>query len=428
MARPHRTPPASIASPAWCGALLHCLRSWRRCCRGVVARCRRRRPRSSLDRSRRGRSRPPRRTVAARRTARSRCCVQADEINYDYTNERVSAVGNVQIYYGGSTLEADRVIYDQKTKRLRAEGNVRLTEADGKITYGEIMDLSDDFRDGFVDSLRLEDAEQTRLAAARAERSERQLHGVPQRRLHRLRAVQGRSEEAAALAGQGRAHHPRRGREDDLLRGRAPRILRRAARLYAVLLRARPDGEAQDRLPDAELQLRARSTASASTIPYYWALAPNYDFTLTPMITTRQGPLLQGEWRQRLMNGAYCDPRPGIIQLDKDVFLATTARDAGLSRLPRQHRDHRPVQPQRQVGLGLGRHAARPTRPSSRTTACRTTFSPPDALRLTRRLRACPSSTSPAAATAAISTCATHVLLRLLRSPTIRTRFRSSIR
>src|SRR5262249_2515116 len=80
--------------------------------------------------------------------------VRADEVAYDYTNNRVAAVGNVQIYYGGSTLEANRVVYDQKTKRLHAEGNARLTDADGKVTYGEIMDLSDDYRDGFVDSLR----------------------------------------------------------------------------------------------------------------------------------------------------------------------------------------------------------------------------------------------------------------------------------
>ena len=35
--------------------------------------------------------------------------VRADRIDYDYTNERVSAVGNVQIYYQGSTIEADKV-------------------------------------------------------------------------------------------------------------------------------------------------------------------------------------------------------------------------------------------------------------------------------------------------------------------------------
>jgi len=97
--------------------------------------------------------------------------VQATEVDYDYANHRVAAVGNVQIYYGDSTVEADRVIYDQKTKRLHAEGNVRLTEPDGKVTYGEIMDLSDDYRDGFVDSLRLDTPDQTRMAATRAERS-----------------------------------------------------------------------------------------------------------------------------------------------------------------------------------------------------------------------------------------------------------------
>jgi LPS-assembly protein len=97
--------------------------------------------------------------------------VQADEIRYDYTNNSVAAVGNVQIYYGGATIEADQVVYDQKTKRLVAEGNVRLTEPDGKITYGQKIDLTDDYRDGFVDSLRLETPEDTRFAASRADRS-----------------------------------------------------------------------------------------------------------------------------------------------------------------------------------------------------------------------------------------------------------------
>ena len=73
--------------------------------------------------------------------AQEQMLVRAEEINYDYTNEQVAAIGNVQIYYGASTLEADKVVYDQKAKRLRAEGNVRLTQADGTVTYGEIMDL-----------------------------------------------------------------------------------------------------------------------------------------------------------------------------------------------------------------------------------------------------------------------------------------------
>ncbi|MGO9701615.1 MAG: LPS-assembly protein LptD, partial [Xanthobacteraceae bacterium] len=48
--------------------------------------------------------------------------VQATEIRYDSTNNTVSAVGNVQLYYNGATVEADEVVYYQKTKRLQARG------------------------------------------------------------------------------------------------------------------------------------------------------------------------------------------------------------------------------------------------------------------------------------------------------------------
>ena len=75
-------------------------------------------------------------------------------------------------------------------------------------------------------------------------------------------------------------------------------------------------------------------------VPYYWALAPDYDATFTPMITSQQGPLLQGEWRQRLINGSYTIRATGIFQLDKDVFYTATtpaiATGAAASRRPGQ--------------------------------------------------------------------------------------------
>jgi LPS-assembly protein len=97
--------------------------------------------------------------------------VQAVEVDYDYNNQRVSAVGNVQMFYNGTSVEADKVIYDQKTKRLHAEGNIRMTDADGKITYANIMDLSDDYRDGSSIRCASTPPTQTRMAATRADRS-----------------------------------------------------------------------------------------------------------------------------------------------------------------------------------------------------------------------------------------------------------------
>ena len=65
---------------------------------------------------------PPRPAPVAPAASNGQMLVQATEVDYDYNNSQVSAVGNVQIFYNGTSLQADKVVYDQKTKRLHAEG------------------------------------------------------------------------------------------------------------------------------------------------------------------------------------------------------------------------------------------------------------------------------------------------------------------
>jgi LPS-assembly protein len=264
---------------------------------------------------------PPRPKPPVRKpTTQGQMLVQATEINYDYANERVSAVGNVQLYYNGSVLEANKVIYDQKTKRLRAEGNARLTEANGQISYGEIMELSDDYRDGFVDSLRVDAAQQTSIAAARAERSGGNFSifhsGVytacepckdnpkkpPTWQVKAARIVHDQGEkmlyfEQASLEfyGMPLAYLPYFSAPD-------PTVKRKSGFLA-------PSFSSSDKI------------GVATAIPYFWALAPNYDLTLTPMMTTRQGPLMQAEWRQRTENGAFLVRGMGIRQWDQTYFM-----------------------------------------------------------------------------------------------------------
>ena len=253
--------------------------------------------------------------------------VQANEIDYDYANHRVAAVGNVQIYYGGSTIEADKVIYDEASKRLHAEGNVRLTEADGKITYGNIMDLSDDYRNGFVDSLRLDAPDQTRMAAARAERSG--------------------GNFTVFHSGVYTACAPCKDdpRKPPLWQVKAARIIHDQTEKMIYFEDARlefwghpvawmPYFSTPDPTVKRKTGVLVPSITSSSVygqaieIPYYWALAPDYDATFSPMLTTKQGPLLQGEFRQRLVNGAYSIRGAGIFQLDKGYFTSQTGENA----------------------------------------------------------------------------------------------------
>ena len=99
-----------------------------------------------------------------------------------------------------------------------------------------------------------------------------------------------------------------------------------------VFLDARSDREAQERLSDAELTSTHRYGVGVE-VPYYWALAPDYDVTITPTITTRQGLLVQGELRQRLMDGAYQIRASGIFSSTRRLCRHSPATATSAARI-----------------------------------------------------------------------------------------------
>jgi LPS-assembly protein len=266
------------------------------------------------------RPKPTGNSVTSKPAPGAQMLVQADEIRYDYNNQRVSAVGNVQIYYNGATVEADKVVYDQKAKRLHAEGNARLTEADGKVSYGQLLDLSDNYRDGFIDSLRLELPDQSRVAATRADRTD---------------ANYTVFQSGVYTACEPCKDNPQK---PPLWQVKAARIIHNESEkmmyfedatveFFGVPIAWVPYMSAPDptvkRKSGFLMPVMSTSTAYGFSVetPYYFALSPNYDLTLAPRITSTQGPMLRGEWRQRFENGDLTIRGAGIDQLDKDKFL-----------------------------------------------------------------------------------------------------------
>ena len=245
--------------------------------------------------------------------------VQADEMRYDYANNTVAAVGNVQIYYGGSTIEADEVIYDQKTKRLQARGNARLTEPNGRVTYGQEINLTDDYRDGFVDSLHIEAPDDTRYAAARADRSQGNYTVL---------------QNGVYTACEPCRDHPEKPPEWQV---KAARIIHSDSEKMIYFEDATVDFFGLPvayfpflSTPDTTVKRKSgllfptmgTSSAYGAYIetPYYFNLAPDYDLTLYPRFMTKQGALVEADWNQRLINGSYSIRAAGIYQLDPSYF------------------------------------------------------------------------------------------------------------
>ncbi len=246
--------------------------------------------------------------------------LQADDLVYDNRNNRVVARGNVEIYYNDHVLLADEIIYDRTANSLTALGNVRLKEPDGSVVNADRLTLKSDFRDGFIRSLRAVTQEDARIAASNAYRKDGQ------------KTVY---ENGVFTACKPCEEHPER---PPIWRVKATRIVQDKVEqniyyenaqfeLYGVPILwvpyfYTPDPQVKQRSGFLAPYYSSSSTLGYSAaIPYYYALSPNYDLTLTPEFTTNAGYLMQAEWRQKLWNGAYSIKLAGAFNDNsKDFF------------------------------------------------------------------------------------------------------------
>ena len=250
-----------------------------------------------------------------------RLVVDAKQLVYDKDNDTVTALGNVQLYYQGRVLEADKVTYDRKTSRVFAEGNAKLTETDGTVAYGDRFELTDDFKTGFIDSLSAVTRDKTYFTSPRAERQggdtsvfdkgtytacepcKEHPERPPTWQIKAMKIIHDKQakmiyfEDATfELLGVPIAYFPYLSTAD-------PSVTRKSGFL------------APNYVYESHLGVGA-------SIPYFFALAPNYDLTVTPTLLSNQGFLGQVEWRQRLINGSYNIRATGIDQADPGAFPA----------------------------------------------------------------------------------------------------------
>lgn len=249
--------------------------------------------------------------------------VEAIELRYDADKDIVSAEGDARVYYKGRVLEADKVIYDRKSGRVYAEGHAKMTEPDGMVERAERFDLTDDFRDGFIESVQADTTQKTQLSAPHAERIEGDT------------TVYTKGTYTACGACTACDDNPDK---PPLWRVRAKRIVHKndekmiyyqdaSLEFLGVPIAYVPFFSAPDPTVTRKSGLLMPQIVPAKTylgygvgVPIFWALAPNYDLTFTPTFWTTQGFLAEGEWRHRLENGEYYIRATGIDQLNRAVF------------------------------------------------------------------------------------------------------------
>jgi LPS-assembly protein len=242
--------------------------------------------------------------------------LQGDELIYDSKGDKVTARGNVEIYYNNYILTADEVTYDQTANTLTAQGNVTIKEPSGHVVRAERYTLSDDFREGFAQSLSVIAVDDTRIAARRAIRRDGNITEFESGKFSPCKSDPGKAPLWCISAA--RIVHDQQ----------QATITYQDAQLefFGVPVLYVPYFQHADPSVKRKTGFLLPEFSTSSTlgftaeVPYYIALAPNYDITFHPMYSTRQGVLWQLDWRHRVamggINGQY---HVKIAAIDQDV-------------------------------------------------------------------------------------------------------------
>ncbi len=96
----------------------------------------------------------------------------ADQVSYDRENGIVTASGHVEAWQNDHVLRADKITFDRNTNVAAASGHVVLLEPDGQVLFSDYAELSEGMRNGVLRGMRALLAQNGKLAANGARRTE----------------------------------------------------------------------------------------------------------------------------------------------------------------------------------------------------------------------------------------------------------------
>lgn len=228
--------------------------------------------------------------------------IVADEIIYNPNTHTVTATGNVEIAQGDRVMMADKVTYFEDSRIVAAAGNVSLMEPTGEVLFADYVELDDQFREGFVQTIRLLFADDSRAAAVRAVRRDGNVTTLdravyspclpcaenPERApLWQVKAVKVTHDQAAKTVEY----------EDATFEVFGVPIA------YTPYF-SHPDPSVKRLSGFLSPQIGSSGNLGYRLgIPYFWAIDDSSDLTLTPFYTTKEGPYVVGDYRQLFARG-----------------------------------------------------------------------------------------------------------------------------
>ncbi|WP_138380085.1 LPS-assembly protein LptD [Luteithermobacter gelatinilyticus] len=236
-------------------------------------------------------------------TERQKIDFAADRVAYDSKTGVYTASGDVSLYQGGRVLHADEIRYDEKTGMVTARGAITIRDKDGNVLYTDEAVLEEGFRNGFIRNVRILFSDDARMIAKEGERRGPKttvrnatyspcricLEQGPQKPVWQIRAKEITHDE-----------------EDNIIRYRDVVLEIAGIPVLYTPYFSHPDPSVKYKSGFLSPDLgRTSELGVFAHIPYYFAIDSWRDFTLEPIITSNEGVVFGGTFRQHTGNGQF---------------------------------------------------------------------------------------------------------------------------
>jgi LPS-assembly protein len=227
--------------------------------------------------------------------------ISADTMRYDQQTQDAIASGHVEIMQDDRIILADEVVYNKQKNTVTATGNVSMMEKDGNVFFASRLDIKDDMKTAVISHFRARMTDGSLLAANSATRVGTGKTVLKKAVYSPCPICKERAPQWQIKSGTVTIDEPKQ------------KITYRNAffETYGVPILYTPyfshATPGADRKSGLLTPTYSSITSLGSTIklPYYVNIAPNMDATLTPFLTSSQGPVMIGEFRHLTKTGTY---------------------------------------------------------------------------------------------------------------------------
>jgi LPS-assembly protein len=237
----------------------------------------------------------------------------ADKLTFDPKTKLAVATGRVLLVYGPYTLNATRVTYNQNTDVFTANGSVELREPNGNLMQAATLELTNRFKDGFAKHLKALLVNDVTITADYAKRIDGNITVFENAHYTACRdRILKNGQPVWELVSDETTHDQN---AKDLIHIN-PRLKIAGVTVAGLPYLRHADPSVKRRTGWLVPNVKTKKVYGIGFVaPYFWAIAPDKDLTFRPVITTKQGPVADVEWRQRTETGIYNIRGYGVYEL-----------------------------------------------------------------------------------------------------------------